>query len=173
MLARSRRTFLMLVAATLPVAACDSAKTPAAGTSAAPAVVLPPFQQEIASMKAELTLPGAWRYAYRMVDRPDTAFGAYRAVEFLYTADSALKVPPRLLLIVRAFKKPAWEKVKVAQQNLSRVLAEHGDDVYAFSIVTSNPYAVNTPSALRVDQMMLALTAESSPFKLEFPAATR
>lgn len=172
MLARSRRSFLLLVAATMATAACDSAKAPA-DAKAAPAVELPPFQQEIASMKAELTLPGSWRYGYRMVDRPDTAYGAYRAIEFLYTADSALKVPPRLLLVIHAYRKPAWEKVKVAQKDLSRVLAEHGDDVYAFSIVTSNPYPVNTPSALRVDQMMLALTSQTSPFRLAFKDAGR
>ncbi len=165
----SRRTALLLAGLLVFTAGCDrpnQGREP--GAVASVAANLPPFPQEIASVKAELTLPGVWKYAYRMVDRPDTMYGAHRAIEFLYTADSAAKVPPRLLLVIRAFKKPVWEKVKESQKEMSRFLAEHDGDVYAFSIVTSNPYSTNTPSALRVDAMMLALTTETSPFRMTF-----
>ncbi len=166
MLARPRRTVLMLVAAMLSSVACDSAKAPE--PAAAPAPVLPSFQQEIASIKAEVTLPGSWKYGYRMVDKADTTFGAYRAFEFHYVADTLLKVPPRLLLVIRVFHKAAWEKISKTQANISSKIAEHGDDVYSYSIVTSNPYPARTVSALRVDQMMLELIGERTPFRLTF-----
>jgi hypothetical protein len=173
MLVRSRCTLLMLVAVAVSAVACDSPKSPDMGIAAAPANILPPFQQEIASVRAEITLPGVWKYGYRMVDRPDSTYGAFRAIEFHYTADSALKVPPRLLLIIRAFKKPAWERVRSTQGDIARLLATHGDDVYVFSVVTSNPYTTNSASALRVDQMMLTLTAETSPFRMTFKDTAR
>lgn len=133
-----------------------------------PTEVLPPFQQEIASVKAEVTLPGSWRYGYRMVDRADTAHGAFRAIEFHYTADSARGVKPALLMVIRAFKKPAWDKAIAATPDFARKLAEHNDEVYGFSVVTQSPYPVGSTSTLRVDQMMMALMADTSPFKLNF-----
>ncbi len=119
-------------------------------------------------MRAELTFPGAWKFGYRMIDRPDTTFGGHRAIEFHYTADTASGVPPRLLLVIRAFKKPAWEKVRGSQGKIAKVLAEHDGEVYTYSIVTKSPYPVGTASTLRVDQMMMDLMAETSPFRMTF-----
>ena len=169
MLANLRRTLLFLLAITAPVAACGNAeKAQDSPGAAAPAPMLPPFQQEIASLKAEVTLPGVWQYGYKLVDHPDTTFGSSQAIEFQYVGDSTRKVPQRLLLVIRAFTKATWEKVGARQPPVATKLAERGNDVYAFSIVTSNPYPMNTASALRVDAMMLALIADSSPFKLTF-----
>jgi len=151
------------------VAGCDdAAKAPEAAATAAPAPLLPPFQQEIASVKAEVTLPGVWQYGYRLADHADTTLGAFQPIEFQYVGDSARKVPQRLLLVIRVFKKATWDKVGARQPPVATKLAERGNDVYAYSIVTSNPYPTNTASALRVDAMMLALIADSSPFKLTF-----
>lgn len=130
--------------------------------------MLPPFQQEIVSVKAEVTLPGVWHNGYTLVDHADTTLGSFRAIEFQYVGDSARKVPSRLLLVIRVFNKATWEKVDARQPRVATKLAERGNDVYAFSIVTSNPYPANTASALRVDAMMLALIADSSPFRLTF-----
>jgi hypothetical protein len=165
-----RRTILLLLAAVLPVLACGPAeqKAAAVGVAAVPAAELPPFQQEIASIKAEVTLPGVWRHGYRMIDRADTTYGGHRAVEFHYTADSAAGVPPRLLLVIRVYTKAAWYKVRDSQDKIAKVLTEHGGDIYTYSIVTESPYPVGTPSTIRVDQMMMALIAETSPFKLAF-----
>lgn len=165
----ARRAVCLVFAALVPMVACGTPEQKAeVGVTAAPAAVLPPFQQELASMKAEVTLPGAWKYGYRLIDRPDTAFGGHRAIEFHYTADTASGVPPRLLLVIRAFKKPAWEKVRASQGNVAKVLAEHEGEVYTWSIVTKSPYPVGTASTLRVDQMMMGLIAETSPFRVTF-----
>lgn len=164
-----RRFVVLSFAALVPMAGCGTPEQKAeVGVTAAPATVLPPFQQELASMKAELTLPGAWKYGYRMIDRPDTTFGGHRAIEFHYTADTASGVPPRLLLVIRAFKKPAWEKVRASQGTTAKVLAERDGEVYTWSIVTKSPYPVGTASTLRVDQMMMGLVAETSPFRMTF-----
>lgn len=169
MLTNSRFAILFLLAVITPMAGCDTAeKAPSTDVVAASPPSIQPFQQEITSAKAEVTLPGVWKYGYRLVDKADTTNGAYRAIEFHYTESSNSKVPPRLLLVIRAFKKPVWEKIRATQETKSRELVAHGDDVYAFSIVSSNPYPLNSPSSLRVDQMMLALTAEGSPFKMTF-----
>lgn len=165
----SARLFSLAALAALSSSACgsrDEAKETA--VASAPIAVLPPFQQEIASLKAEVTLPGSWRSGYRMVDKPDTLYGAHRAIEFHYTADSIRGVPPRLLMVIREFKKPVWEKVKTEQLKSSRLLTEHNGEVYAFSVVTQSPYPTGSVSTLRVDQMMVALMAETSPFKLTF-----
>lgn len=164
-----RRLVVLSVAALVPMAGCGTPEQKAeVGVTAAPAAVLPPFQQELASMKAEVTLPGAWRYGYRLIDRPDTTFGGHQAIEFHYTADTASGVPPRLLLVIRAFKKPAWEKVRDSQGKIAKVLAERDGEVYTWSIVTKSPYPVGTASTLRVDQMMTGLIAETSPFRMTF-----
>jgi len=164
-----RRLVRFSLVALVPLAACGSPEQKAeVGVAAAPATVLPPFQQDLASFKAEVTLPGAWKYGYLLIDRPDTALGGYRAVEFHYSADTASGVPPRLLLVVRAFKKPAWEKVRESQGTKSKVLAERDGEVYTWSIVTKSPYPVGTASTLRVDQMMMGLIAETSPFRMTF-----
>jgi len=168
MLARSHRTFLMLLAVAVSTVACDSAKAPDVGVTAAPPVVLPPFDQEIPSFKATLTLPGAWKLGYRVVERADTMFGAFHSAEFYYTADSARGVPPRLLMVIRAFKKPAFEKVRAKQDGVSKVLAEHDGVVYTYSIVASSPYGPNSAATLRVDQMMVPLVSEANPLKLTF-----
>lgn len=167
--APTRRTASLALIGLLSVSACGTPEQKAeVGVTAAPATVLPPFQQELASMKAELTLPGAWKYGYRMIDRPDTTFGGHQAIEFHYTADTASGVPPRLLLVIRAFKKPAWEKVRASQGKVAKVLAERDGEVYTWSIVTKSPYPVGTASTLRVDQMMMGLVAETSPFRMTF-----
>lgn len=164
-----RNAFVMILLAALSMAACEKAEdTKDIGVASAPASTLPPFEQEIASLNATVTLPGSWKYGYKIVDRADTTFGGYRAIEFLYAADTARQVPPRLLLVIRVFRKPAWEKIRATQQGVSRVLATHGDDIITFSHVTANPYPANTPSALRVDAMMIALTGETTPFRLSF-----
>lgn len=169
MLTNSRLAILTLLAVITPLAGCDTAeKAPNTGTVAASAPLLPPFQQEIASAKAEVTLPGVWKYGYRLVDKVDTTNGAYRAFEFHYTEAGNSRVPSRLLLVIRAYKKPAWEKIHLTQDTVARELVTHGDDVYVFSIIGTNPYPLNSPSSLRVDQMMLALTAEGSPFRMTF-----
>lgn len=163
------RPALMVLAALLPLLACGTPQQAAdVSVAAAPVVELVPFQQEIASVKAEVTLPGVWKYGYRIIDRADTTYGGHRAIEFHYTADSASGVPPRLLMVIRAFKKPAWEKVRATQGNIAKVLAEHDGEVYTYSIVTSSPYPVGTASTLRVDQMMVALIAETTPFRMTF-----
>ncbi|MBA4071161.1 MAG: hypothetical protein C0497_04885 [Gemmatimonas sp.] len=155
--------------ALLIVAGCGTPEQKAeVGMTAAPVAVLPPFQQELASMKAEVTLPGVWKYGYRLIDRPDTTFGGHRAIEFHYTADTASGVPPRLLMVIRAFKKPAWEKVRDSQGKVAKVFAEREGEVYTWSIVTKSPYPVGTASTLRVDQMMMELIAETSPFRMTF-----
>lgn len=162
-----RTASLALIA--LLTAGCGTPEQKAeVGVTAAPAAVLEPFQQELASMKAELTLPGAWKYGYRLIDRADTTFGGHQAIEFHYTADTASGVPPRLLLVIRAFKKPAWEKVRDSQGNIAKVLAERDGEVYTWSIVTESPYPVGTASTLRVDQMMMGLVAETTPFRMTF-----
>ena len=159
----------MVFLAALSVAACDKAEdTKDINVATAAASTLPPFEQEITSLNATVTLPGSWKYGYKIIDHPDTAFGGYHAIEFHYAADTARKVPPRLLLVIRAFRKPAWEKIRATQQGVARVLATHGDDIFTFSHVTANPYPTNTPSALRVDAMMIALTGETTPFRLNF-----
>lgn len=164
-----RRLIVLSLAAIVPMVGCGKPEQKAeVGVVAAPAAVLPPFQQELASMKAEVTLPGAWKYGYRLIDWPDTTFGGHQAIEFHYTADSASGVPPRLLMVIRAFKKPAWEKVRASQGNVAKVLAEHEGEVYTWSIVTKSPYPVGTASTLRVDQMMMGLIAETSPFRMTF-----
>ena len=164
-----RRLVVLSLAALIPMAGCGTPEQKAeVGVTAAPVTVLPPFQQELASMKAEVTLPGTWKYGYRLIDRADTTFGGHQAVEFHYTADSASGVPPRLLMVIRAFKKPAWEKVRASQGNIAKVLAEHDGEVYSYSIVTKSPYPVGTASTLRVDQMMMGLIAETSPFRMTF-----
>ncbi|MHB1096031.1 MAG: hypothetical protein ACYC3F_07640 [Gemmatimonadaceae bacterium] len=164
-----RRFVVLSLVALIPMAGCGTPESKAeVGVTAAPAAVLPPFQQELASMKAEVTLPGAWKYGYRLIDRADTTFGGHQAVEFHYTADSASGVPPRLLMVIRAFKKPMWEKVRDSQGNIAKVLAEHDGQVYTYSIVTKSPYPVGTASTLRVDQMMMGLIAETSPFRMTF-----
>lgn len=167
--ASTRRTALLALIALLIVAGCGTPEPKAeVGVTAAPAAVLPPFQQELASMKAEVTLPGAWKYGYRLIDRPDTTFGGHRAIEFHYTADTASGVPPRLLMVIRAFKKPAWDKVRDSQDNVAKVLTERDGEVYTWSIVAKSPYPVGTASTLRVDQMMMGLIAETSPFRMTF-----
>ena len=164
-----RRLVVLSFAALVSMTGCGTPEQKAeVGVTAAPAVVLPPFQQELASMKAEVTLPGTWKYGYRIFDRADTTFGGHQAIEFHYTADTALGVPPRLLLVIRAFKKPAWEKVRDSQGKIAKVLAEGDGEVYTWSIVTKSPYPVGTASTLRVDQMMLGLVAETSPFRMTF-----
>jgi hypothetical protein len=165
-----RRLVMLSVAVLVPMAGCGPAEQKAAevGVAAAPAAELPPFQQEVASIKAEVTLPGVWRHGYRMIDHPDTTYGGHRAIEFHYTADSAIGVPPRLLLVIRVFTKAAWYKVRDSQDKIAKVLTEHAGDIYTFSIVTASPYPVGTPSTIRVDQMMMALIGETSPFKLAF-----
>jgi hypothetical protein len=171
MLTNSRLAILVLFAVITPMAGCDSAeKAPDTDVAAAPvpAPPLTPFQQEIVSAKAEVTLPGAWKSNYRLVDKADTTNGAFRAFEFHYAADSASKVPSRLLLVIRAFKKARWAKISASQEAVAIKLADHGDVVYAFSIVTSNPYPASTPASLRVEQMMIELTANGSPFKMTF-----
>jgi hypothetical protein len=165
----SHRLVFLALAVLMPMAACGTPEPKAdVAVTAAPAAALPPFQQDLMSVKAELTLPGAWKFGYRMIDRPDTTFGGYRAIEFNYTADTASGVPPRLLLVIRAFKKPAWEKVRASQGKIAKVLAEREGEVYTYSIVTKSPYPVGTPSTLRVDQMMMGLIAETSPFRMTF-----
>ena len=165
----SRAVFLALLAVIVPMTGCDSAaKEQSTSEVAAPAPVLQPFKQEIASANAEVTLPGEWKYGYRLVDKADTTYGAFRAIEFHYLPDSTSKVPPRMLLVIRAFKKAHWEKISSSQEKVATRLAANGDDVYAFSIVTTNPYPMNTAASLRVDAMMLALIAEGSPFKMTF-----
>ncbi len=89
----------LLCAALLLIGCAPSEKKADVHVAAPPPVVLPPFEQEIPSFKATLTLPGAWKYGYRLIERADTTFGAFDAVEFHYTADSARGVPPRLLLV--------------------------------------------------------------------------
>lgn len=165
-----RRRSLPLLIALLVLVGCGSAEEKSAdvGVAAAPAADLPPFQQEIPSLKAEVTLPGVWQSAYRLMSHPDTALGSHHAVEFHYTADSAIGVPPRLLMVIRVFKKAAWEKLTLQQKEQARVITEHSGEVYAFSVVTESPYPVNSASTLRVDQMMLQLLAETSPFRLTF-----
>jgi len=164
-----RRFVVLAFAALVPLAGCGTPEQKAeVGVVAAPVTELPPFQQELASMKAEVTLPGAWKYGYRIIDRPDTTFGGHQAIEFHYTADTASGVPPRLLLVIRAFKKPAWEKVRDSQGKIAKVLAERDGEVYTWSIVSKSPYPVGTASTLRVDQMMMGLVAETSPFRMTF-----
>jgi hypothetical protein len=165
----SRRLAVLFLAVLLPITACGTPEqTAEVGVTAAPVAVLPPFQQALTSVSAELTFPGVWKYGYRMIDRPDTTFGGHRAIEFHYTADTASGVPPRLLLVIRAFKKPAWEKVRDSQGKIAKVLAERDGEVYTWSIVTKSPYPVGTASTLRVDQMMMGLVAETSPFRMTF-----
>lgn len=165
----SRLAMLVLLAVATPMAGCDTAeKAPNTDVASAPAPLLPPFRQEIPSANAEVMLPGAWKYGYRLVDKADTTYGAYRAIEFHYTESGNSKVPPRMLLVIRAFKKAKWEKIRASQETVATELVRHGDDVYAFSIVTTNPYPLNSPASLRVDAMMIALTAEGSPFKMTF-----
>ncbi len=160
---------VVAVLAAIVVSACGTREQANETVIASPPTeVLPPFQQELASIKAEVTLPGVWRYGYRLVDRADTAHGSFRAMEFHYTADSARGVKPALLMVIRAFKKPAWDKAVAAAPDFARKLAEHNDVIYGFSIVTQSPYPTGSVSTLRVDQMMMALMAENSPFKLTF-----
>ncbi|MHB1310945.1 MAG: hypothetical protein ACYC3L_02920 [Gemmatimonadaceae bacterium] len=168
MLALPRRAALVVLAALVSSVACKDASENSDIEVRAAASQLPPFQQEIASQKAELTLPGSWKYGYKMADKPDTTAGAFHAVEFYYS-DSVSKVPPSMLLVIRAYKQAAWDKIAGGQKNISTKLAEHAGTVYAFSIRTSNPYPLNTAAALRVDAMMTDLTGAASPFKLEFP----
>ncbi len=158
----------LLCAALLLIGCAPSEKKADVHVAAPPPVVLPPFEQEIPSFKATLTLPGAWKYGYRLIERADTTFGAFDAVEFHYTADSARGVPPRLLMVLRAFKKPAYEKVRATQKGVANVLAEHNGIVYTYSIVTASPYGPNAASTLRVDQMMLPIVSDSNPLKLTF-----
>lgn len=170
MLPNACRTTLVLLGIIATMGACggsEKAEDPVVA-AAAPAPELPPFQQEITSVRADVTLPGVWKYGYRLVDHADTTLGAFQSIEFQYVGDSARRVPPRLLLVIRVFKKATWEKVGARQPPVATKLVERGSDVYAYSIVTSNPYPANTASALRVDAMMLALIADSSPFKLTF-----
>jgi len=165
----SRHSALFIVLATAFILGCSTKEKVAdVAVAAAPPVVLPPFDQEMPSFKATLTLPGAWKFGYRIVERADTMFGAFHAAEFHYTADSARGVPPRLLMIIRAFKKPAFEKVRASQDGKSKVLAEHDGIVYTYAIVASSPYGPNSAATLRVDQMMLPLVSESNPLKLTF-----
>lgn len=167
MLTKSRRTILALLTIIASMTACgDAAKEPDAAVAAAPE--LPSFQQEIVSVKAEVTLPGVWKYGYLVVEHADTTLGSYQAIEFRYVGDSAKKVPSRRLLVIRAFKKAAWEKIATRQPPVALKLAERGSDVYAYSFVTSNPYPANSASALRVDAMMIALTTDGGPFKFSF-----
>jgi hypothetical protein len=171
MFALSRRAAFVVLAALASSAACkDAPKDPRDSEVEvrAEAKVLPPFQQEIASQKAELTLPGSWKYGYKMTDKADATAGAFHAIEFYYGGDSVSKVPPRMLLVIRVYKKAAWDKIASGQTTVSSKLAEHDGNVYAFSIVTSNPYPLNTAAALRVDAMMMDLTGPASPFKIEF-----
>ena len=169
--AKPPRTIHLLIAFSLLAAVgCRPAeqKETSAPAATVPAAELPPFQQEITSINAEVTLPGVWKYGYRIIDHPDTTFGGYRAIEFHYTADSAAGVPPRLLLVIRAYKKAAWEKARTARKDKSKPIATRGDDVFTWSIVTASPYPIGSASTIRVDQMMMALTAETTPFKLTF-----
>jgi hypothetical protein len=168
MLALPRRAAFVVLAALVSSVACKDAAKDSEIEVRAEAPLLPPFQQEIASQKAELTLPGAWKYGYRMVDKADATAGAFHAIEFIYGGDSITKVPARMLLVIRVYKKAAWDKISSGQTTVSTKLAEHDGNVYAFSIVTSNPYPLNTPAALRVDAMMMALTGAGSPFRIEF-----
>ena len=168
MFALSRRAARVALAALASSVACKDSGSNAETAVRAEAPPLPPFQQEIASQKAELTLPGSWRYSYKMADKPDTTAGAFHAIEFYYS-DSASKVQPNMLLVIRAYKQAAWDKISAGQTNISTRLAEHAGTVYAFSIRTSNPYPLNSAAALRVDAMMTDLTGAASPLKLEFP----
>ena len=169
MLTTPHRALLLLLTAVVPLGACVKKAAQELGTgTAAPAPVLPPFEQEIASFKATLTLPGAWKYGYRMVERADTLYGAFRAVEFHYTADTAAGVPSRLLMVIRAFRKPAWEKLRASKKDVARLLAEHEGVVYAFSVIPSSPYPAGSASTLRVDQMMPPIVAEPTALRLTF-----
>jgi hypothetical protein len=160
---------LLSVLATTFIFGCKAPEKAAdVRVASAPPIVLPSFEQEIPSFKATLTLPGAWKGGYRLVERADTMFGAFRAAEFHYTADSARGVPSRLLMVIRAFKKPAFEKVRAKQDNVSKVLAEHDGVVYTYSIVASSPYGPNSAATLRVDAMMVPLVSEANPLKLTF-----
>jgi hypothetical protein len=127
---------------------------------------LPSIEVEVASIKGTVTLPGAWKDAYVLSEKADTTLGATRVVEFRYPGDSAAKVPPRLLLAIRAFKTDAWAKLTPKQQAMVTKLAERDGTVYVYSIVTANPYPMTTAAGLRVEAMMLALVAGDSPFRL-------
>jgi hypothetical protein len=165
----SRHPVLLSVLATTFILGCKAPEKAAdVRVASAPPVVLPAFDQEIPSFKATLTLPGAWKFGYQIVERADTIFGAFRSAAFLYTADASRGVPPRVLMVLRAFKKPAFEKVRDAQKNVSRVLAEHDGVVYTYSIVAASPYGPNSAATLRVDQMMMPLVSEANPLKLTF-----
>lgn len=167
--ASPRRAILTLLAVLAPMAACgDSEPPPDPVIAEASAPVLPSFQQEVVSANAEVTLPGVWQYGYRLVEHADTTLGSFRAIEFHYAGDSARKIPQRLLLVIRAYEKATWAKVGARQPPVAIKLAERGNEVYAYSIVTSNPYPVNTAAALRVDAMMLALMADGGPFRMTF-----
>ncbi|MBM3906812.1 MAG: hypothetical protein FJ363_01915 [Gemmatimonadetes bacterium] len=167
---RPRRFVPLAFVAISMLVGCNPAeqKTADLGVAAAPAADLPPFQQELPSLKAEATLPGVWKSAYGVIPRPDTVLGSHHAVEFHYTADSAIGVPPRLLMVIRVFKKATWNTLTSVQKEQVRFITEHSGEVFAFSVVTSSPYPVNSASTLRVDQMMLQLLAETSPFRLTF-----
>jgi len=166
------RHFILPVAVAVAfIAGCSSPEKKPADVhvaAAAPAAVLLPFEQDIPSFKATITLPGAWKYGYRMIEKADTLYGGFHVAEFYYTADTARRVPPRLLMAIRAFKKPAYEKVRASQKGVANVLAEHSGIVYTYSIVTASPYGPNAVSTLRVDQMMLPIVSETSPLKLTF-----
>lgn len=164
-----RHPVLLAVLATTLILGCKAPeKAKEMVVASAPPVVLPPFEQELPSFKATLTLPGAWKDGYRLVERADTLFGATHSAEFYYTADSARGVPPRLLMVIRAFKKPAFEKVRAKQDVVSKVLTEHDGIVYTYSIVTASPYGPNSAATLRVDAMMVPLVSEGNPLKLTF-----
>jgi hypothetical protein len=149
---------LFIAALVLLSSACaDKAATPAVAEAPAPAGR--PESYESANGRFTLTLPAAFHGNYRVKESVDTVLGAKFAAEIVYPADSSGKIPSRTLLIVRVFTKAKWEQLS-ARQGFSGAMkrAERGDDVFALSMVTANPYKFDSAPARMVDKMMLAAT---------------
>lgn len=149
----------VIIAAVLMLAGACSDKAAAPAAVEPPAPSGPPESYESVRGKFVLTLPAAFRGNFRVKESVDTILGARFAAEVVYPADSAGKIPSRTLLVVRVFTKASWEQLSGKKGFAGAIkAAERGDDVFALSMITSNPYKYDSAPARMVDRMMLAAT---------------
>jgi hypothetical protein len=160
----SRALFTASIVCSLGLFACggDSGKTEAAPANAA-ATATTPEHFESSGGKFAIDFPPTWRSGYRTTEHTDTVGGSRFVTEFVFKPDAAWKVEPRPLLVVRIFSKAAWEKVAARPgPAMALKLAERDDDVFAYSVPSSNPYRPGTPAAARFDELVLAVAAPGS-----------
>ncbi|HLA91079.1 MAG TPA: hypothetical protein VJL28_11685 [Gemmatimonadaceae bacterium] len=137
---------------------------PSAGVAGGSAAAFEHF--ESTAGKFAMEFPASWRGSYTASEKNDTTAGARFAVEFRFKPDPAWKVEPRTLLVLRIFPKPVWERIAARPgPPIAAKVAERGDDVFAVSFPSSNPYKPGTAAAARFDELVLAVMQPKEPLR--------